>query len=155
MQLKEVQQVLVQGGQGPATAMAALRQIKALVERAMMALKAGNTPQTQLFLEQGLTAMMAACHYLDLDLDQVVAREQHRHQLGESKAQDRVILVFSDHAELRVDGELRGTIPLYSAEDYQELQQIAALFDCRMEHADHVQLSLFERMLLGEAASPA
>ena len=69
--------------------------------------------------------MMAAFHYMNMNLENVVAREQKRGDHPAPEGANRVILLFSDHAELRVDGELRGTIPLYSPEDYRELRQIA------------------------------
>lgn len=143
MQLKELPACLSQFAGENSSAADALHQLRACIERAIDYFKAGNTAQSQVFLEQGFTWMMAAFHFLNLDLENVVARELKRQKHEGTPQQDRVILVFSDHAELRVDGELRGTIPLYSQDDYQELRQIAQLFQCRMEHADHVQLTLF------------
>jgi hypothetical protein len=150
MQLKEVQQLLSQTSQGPASATEALRQLRACVEKALEYLALGNTPQTQLFLEQGFTNLVRAFYFLNLDLEQVVQRE---HSRQDASMPDRVILIFSDHAELRVDGELRGTFPMYSSEDYQELRQIAQLFQCRMEHSDHLQLGLFSVLEAKRSAS--
>lgn len=146
MQLKTVQKILAQAATGPPNAVEALKELRVSVERALDYLKEGHTAKAQVFLEQGFTSMMAAFHYLNLDVEQVVEREQLRRKTGQIASQDRVILIFSDHAELRVSGELRGTIPLYSQDDYQELRQISQIFDCRIEHADHLQLDLFSRL---------
>lgn len=144
MQLKDVQQVLSQSSKTANSAAEALRQLNACSERALGHLGDGNTVQAQAFLEQGFTNLMAAFHYLNIDLERVVQREKRRQQAESAPSQEeRVILVFSDHAELRVGGELRGSIPLYSEDDYRELRQIAHLFQCRLEHADHLQLNLF------------
>jgi hypothetical protein len=152
MQLKEIQQCLSQASAEAGSANEAMKQLKACVERTIDYLKSGNTAQAQMFLEQGFTMMMAAFHYLNLDLEKVVQRELHRQKNEGLVPQERVILVFSDHAELRVGGELRGTIPLYSPEDYSELRQISQLFQCRMEHADHIQLDLFAILNANPAA---
>lgn len=142
VQLKALQKVLTQADNRPGSALDAMRQLKACIDRSLSYLTDGNTAQAQVLLEQGFTNMMAAFHYLNLDVENIVYREKRRQAQSRALA-ERVILVFSDHAELRVGGELRGTIPLYSPEDYQELRQIAQLFECRMEHADHLQLNLF------------
>ncbi len=143
MQLKEAQQVLAQVSNRPHSATEALQQLRACSERAITHLKEGNTAKAQMFVEQGLTNLIVAFHHLNLDLEKVVQREQTRRKAENAPLEERAIFIFSDHAELRVGGELRGTIPLYSEEDYGELRQIAQLFECRMEHADHLQLDLF------------
>ncbi len=154
MQLKEAQQLLAKVSNKPHSATEALRQLTACTERAMRYLEDGNTVQAQSFVEQSLTNLMVAFHYLNLDLENVVQREKKRREAADKAlSQDRVILIFSDHAELRVDGELRGTIPLYSEEDYRELRQIAQLFECRLEHADHLQLNLFNLLKSSNAES--
>lgn len=149
MQLSEAQEVLSRALNGPRTAGDALAQVSGAMDRARAYLADGNTVQAQAFVEQGFTHLMAAFHFLDLDLERVVARERSRNAETDRQQPDRAILIFSDHAELRVGGELRGTIPLYADEDYRELRQIAQLFQCRLEHASHAQLSLFAA--LGDA----
>lgn len=138
--LKEVQKMLSQCSDAPVSGIDALKQLRAAADKAINYLEDGNTPQGQIYVEQGLVHLMLACHYLNLDVEKAVERQQARQQ--KEPGQDRVILIFSDHAELRVAGELRGTIPLYSDEDYTELRHIAQLFQCRLEHADHTQLNL-------------
>lgn len=142
MKLSEVQKVLGQIAEATGSASLALKELKASVDMAMDYFKDGNIVQTQLFLEHAFTSLMGCFHYMNLSLENVVNRERQRNNGIKSIFQERVILVFSDHAELRVEGELRGTIPLYNEEDYNELRQIAHLFECRLEHADHVQLNL-------------
>ena len=149
MHLKDVQKVLTQSSDSPLTGVESLKQLKAAVEKSLDYLQDGNTPKSQVYLEQGLTYMMLSLHYLNVDIEKAVQRQTIR-QNSANDAQDRVILIFSDHAELRVSGEHRGTIPLYSPEDYSELRQIAHLFQCRLEHADHLQLDLFSLL----SASP-
>ncbi len=153
MQLKEIQKVLMNDPAAPKSAADALKQLKAASERALENLNEHNTVQAQVLLENAFTHMMAAFHYMNLDVEKVVQRERQRRVYGQNNAQDKVILIFSDHAELRVQGELRGTIPLYSQEDYAELRQIAQIFECRMEHADHLQLDLFS--VMNTTATPA
>lgn len=148
MQLKEIQQTLAQVSKGPASAQEALKELKACVSKSLDYLQEGNIVQAQVFLEHAFTQMMICFHYLNLDGEKVAAREKSRQENKNPRHPERVILVFSDHAELRVGGELRGTIPLYSSDDYKELRQIAHLFECRLEHADHLQLNLLS--LLGE-----
>jgi hypothetical protein len=145
-QLAAFQQALAQAAQGPENTRDALNELKACAERSLQYLTEGNTPQAQRYLEQAFTAMMHAFHFLHVDVNQVIKRQQAAQQ-DTAKALERVIWVFSDHAELRVGGEVRGTIPLYTPEDYAELRHIAQLFACRIEHADHVQLGLFQAML--------
>jgi len=144
MQVKEIQQLhRTAFDQGPQSALESLTQLEATVRRSLESLKAGHTPQAQMFLENSFTQMMMAFHFLNLNLEHVVKREKARREGHGQPEQDRVILVFSDHAELRVGGELRGTIPLYSEDDYRELREIAQLFQCRVEQAHHIQLDLF------------
>lgn len=153
MQLKEAQSLLAKTAQKDGSALSVLRQLKATVAKAHDYMEAGNTVQCQVLLEQSFTLLMQAMHFLNLDVENVVSREQNRRQSVSEQNPDRVILVFSDHAELRVDGELRGTIPLYAAEDYTELRQIAQLFGCRIENADHLQLDLFTLLQSSAQAS--
>jgi hypothetical protein len=151
MQLKEVQQLLTRTFDAPGSGVAALTELQASVTRTLEHLKEGNISQAQVMLEHGFTSLLMAFHFLNLDLEKVVEREKQRQKKERSDQQERVILVFGNHAELRVNGEQRGHIPLYGVEDYQELRQIAQLFECRIEHADHVQLDLFA--LLSQSAS--
>lgn len=153
MNLKEIQKLLSQSPQGPQSAHEALRELKACVERALAYLDEGHTAKTQDYLERGFGNMMAALHFMNLDLEQVVNREQARRKAP--PAEDRVILIFSDHAELRVAGELRGTIPLYCDEDYDQLREISQLFQCRMEHAGALQLDLFNALGRTSSHAPA
>ncbi len=152
MHLKEVPYILSQMADHPHSAIEALQELKASVEKTIDYLGDRNTIQAQAYLEHGFTNMMAAFHFLQIDLEKVVQREKNRGQQEARLKSDRVILVFSDHAELRVKGELRGTIPLYSQEDYQELRQIAHLFQCRIEQADHVQLDLFAALVTSKVS---
>lgn len=130
----------------PKSAKDALSMLEMCCKRAGEGLEVGYNPSVQVFVEQALAYLMFTYHYLNLDLEQVAERELSRWQGESASSQDRVILVFSDHAELRVDGELRGTIPVYEQADHSELKQIAHLFSCRLEYADHIQLNLFARM---------
>jgi phosphoribosyl-ATP pyrophosphohydrolase len=119
----------------------ALKELRHCSERALAYLQEGNTPLVQEYMETAFTHLLSSFHFLNLDLDKVVNRLQQK-QLS-VKATDRVILIFGNHAELRVDGQCRGTMPLYAEEDYAEVRQIAQIFQCRIEHADHVQLDIF------------
>jgi hypothetical protein len=150
MNLKAFQKQFQEIPNGPKTALESLDGLQACCEKAREMLEKGYNPTVQTFLEQGLTYLMKAYHYLNLDLECVAEREKTR-WLSQSQSQQRVILVFSDHAELRVDGQLRGTIPLYTSEDYEELRSIAHLFNCRIENSDATQLGLFEAMNLPKA----
>jgi hypothetical protein len=130
----------------PKSAKEALDLLALCCQRASDGLETGFNPNTQTMMEQALAYLMFSYHYANLDLEQVALREMARWQgEGASQKHDRVILVFSDHAELRVDGELRGTIPVYEQADHNELKDIAHLFSCRLEYADHMQLDLFGR----------
>lgn len=151
MNLKAFQKQFAQVPGGPKSALESLENLEACCKKAKEMLEQGYNPAVQSFLEQGLTYLMKAYHFLNLDLERVAQREQSR-WLSQTNAMQRVILVFSDHAELRVDGELRGTIPLYTPEDYEELKQIANLFQCRIESSDSTQLGLFEALNLSKAS---
>lgn len=154
MHVKSLQKSLLESCDPPITGLEALRQLKAATDKALGYFEEGNTPFAQNYLERSLTFMMLAFHYLNLDIEKVVAREAFR-QKADNTLHERVILVFGDHAELRVSGELRGTFPLYTEEDYAEVRQIAQLFECRLEHADHVQLDLFGLLKAGKGDSAA
>lgn len=152
MRVKDIQKILLQdlletGG----SAAQAVKELKATAEMTLDALELGNTPLAQERLEHGFTALLMAFHYLNIDLENVISREKAR-KANNEPGQEKAILIFGDHAELRVDGELRGTIPLYSEEDYQELRQIALMFGCRMTYADHVQLDIFSSLAKSHAS---
>ena len=57
--------------------------------------------------------------------------------------QTRIIMVYDTYAELRVNGEVRGTIPVYDRCDQDELRNIAKLFHCELQFAASEQLGLF------------
>lgn len=144
MQLKEVQWLLAKEATGIYSAKDAINQVQASAKRAMQYLEQNNPVMTQGCLEQCFTTLMCALHYLNMDLEQVVKREQNRQTQARYGTTNRVIMVFADHAELRVDGELRGTFPLYTDEDAKDIKEIAQVFQCRIEYADHLQLQLFQ-----------
>ena len=145
MQLKAFQKQFSYVPGGPKTAKASLEGLMSCCKRALDLMDQGTNPTTQALLEQALTYLMLSYHYTNLDLEKVAEREMTRWKSQEDP-KSRLIMVFKDYAELRVDGELRGTIPLYTPEDYRELKEIAHLFGCRIEASDHVQLGLFDLM---------
>lgn len=146
MQLKEAQQLLSNLTHRSPSLSDGLRELKAATQRAHEYAQNQHSVMAQLYLEHCFSLLMQCFHYMNIQADQVVTREYQRDQGQLTDQSERVILMFSDHAELRVNGELKGTFPLYSEQDYTQLQEIAQLFQCRVDHADHIQLTLFERL---------
>ncbi|MCA9788505.1 MAG: hypothetical protein KC476_03510 [Cyanobacteria bacterium HKST-UBA06] len=144
LQLKEVQWLLAREVAGIETARDALVQLQVSSKKALQYLDQSNPVMAQGCVEQCFTTMMCVLHYLNIDIEQLVKREQRRQNQNKYGTMNRVIMVFADHAELRVEGELRGTFPLYTDEDAQDIQDIAQVFQCRIEYADHVQLTMFD-----------
>lgn len=145
--LKTLQQRLSQHEMVPNSATESLEQ---LAKYANLASAITKTPDTETslnyLLSQLLSHLLVSLKHLNLDFEVLVS--QSLAALSESKnetsnPQNRIILVYANHADLLLEGEVRGSIPVYDRCDQEELHAIAKLFQCDLKFAESEQLEIF------------
>ena len=117
----------------------AIELLRYQVDMAEAAKKQGHVLACQTALEEALALNLMALSRFQVNPDNALQRVLARWQKPQDKKRFRL---YSDFVEIWVGTEYRGGWPLQTAEDRQQVTQLAAELQCEIEQAETRQLSL-------------
>jgi hypothetical protein len=117
----------------------ALEQLRYLVNMAEAAKAQGNVLACQTALEDTLAYTLLALDRFKVNTDNALHRVMARWQKPQDKKRFRV---YADFVEIWVGTEYRGGWPLTTADDRNQVVQLATELSCELEYAESRQLSL-------------
>jgi len=102
------------------------------VAESLKAMLCGNREKAQTELEDALSCLLIAFKTLDIDPEGAVLR-----QISKMKEPSkRIMHIFPDRVEIRVDNEIRGGWAIWSADDLREAEKMAREFNCKVVKED-------------------
>ncbi len=102
------------------------------VAESLSALLRGDKEKAQAELEDALSCLLIAFKTLGINPEEAIHR-----QVSKMKEQpDRVMHIYSDRVEIRVNGEIKGGWSIWSADDLREVEKMAREFNCEVIKED-------------------
>ena len=99
------------------------------VAESLKAMLRGDKQTAQAKLEDALSCLFIAFKVLNINPEEAVFR-----QINKMKEKSRRIMhIYSDRVEIRVDNEVRGGWSIWSIDDMKEVEKMAKEFNCEIE----------------------
>ena len=113
----------------------ALSHLNEEVAESLKAMLGGNRERAQNELEDALSCLLIAFKALDINPDNAVLRQVNKMK----EHSKRIMHIYSDRVEIRVDNEIRGGWSIWSIDDLKEAEKMAREFNCEVMREDHSQ----------------
>jgi uncharacterized protein YabN with tetrapyrrole methylase and pyrophosphatase domain len=105
------------------------------VAESLKAILKGDKESAQAELEDALSCLLIAFKVLNIDPEQAIKR-----QINKMKEKSRRIMhIYSDRVEIKVDNEIRGKWSIWSVDDLREAEKMAREFNCEILREDTSQ----------------
>ena len=102
------------------------------VAESLKSMLRGDKETAQAELEDALSCLLIAFKVLNINPEEAVFR-----QINKMKESSRRIMhIYSDRVEIRVDNEVRGGWSIWSIDDMKEAEKMAKEFNCEIEKED-------------------
>ena len=105
------------------------------VAESLNALLRGDKETAQTELEDALSCMLIAFKTLDIDPNEAIMRQINRMK----KHPNKIMHIYSDRVEIRVNNEIKGGWAIWSADDLREAEKMAREFNCEIVKQDRSQ----------------
>jgi len=102
------------------------------VAESLNALLRGDRETAQAELEDALSCMLIAFKTLEINPDEAVLRQVNRMK----KQPQRIMHIYTDRVEIKVNDEAKGGWAIWSADDLREAEKMAREFNCQIVKED-------------------
>lgn len=113
----------------------ALSHLNEEVAESLKAMLRGDRQTTQNELEDAFSCLLIAFKTLKINPEDAVMRQVNKMK----KHSKRIMHIFPDRVEIRVDNEVRGGWAIWSADDFKEAEKMAREFNCEIVKEDQSQ----------------
>ncbi|HSA07481.1 MAG TPA: hypothetical protein P5556_09905 [Candidatus Gastranaerophilales bacterium] len=110
------------------------------VAESLNALLRGDREKAQNELEDALSCMLIAFKAMNIDPETSVLRQIEKMKEHPS----RIMHIYSDRVEIRVNNEIKGGWAIWSADDLREAEKMAREFNCEIIKEDRSNQLMFE-----------
>lgn len=119
----------------PSSEIEALSHLNEETAKSLKAMLDGDTKKAQAELEDALSCLFIALKTLNINLEDAVFRQVNKMKTHSK----RIMHIYSDRVEIRVDNEIKAGWAIGSAEELNEAEKMAREFNCEIIKEDQSQ----------------
>ncbi len=110
------------------------------VAESLSAMLRGDKETAQAELEDAFSCLLIAFKTLGIDAEEAILRQVKKMQ----EQPDRIMHIYADRVEIRVNNEIKGGWSIWSVDDLKEAEKMAREFNCEIVKEDHSHQLILE-----------